>query len=36
MKIHAKNVEEEAINQFTSCMSDPSVIDGALMPDAHT
>ncbi len=36
MKIHAKNVEEEAISQFTSCMSDPSVIDGALMPDAHT
>lgn len=36
MKIYAENLEEEALEQFKACLSDPSCIDGALMPDAHT
>lgn len=36
MKIHADILEEEALNQFKSAMKMPFVVDGALMPDAHT
>lgn len=36
MKIYAKNLEQEALEQFKNCLSDESCIDWALMPDAHT
>lgn len=36
MKIHAKNLEQEALEQFKQCLLDESCIDWALMPDAHT
>lgn len=36
MKIYAENLEEEAFEQFKACLADPSCVDGALMPDAHT
>ena len=35
-KVYALNLEEEALNQFKACLADPSCVDGALMPDAHT
>ncbi len=35
-KIYAKNLENEALEQFKNCLSDESCVDGALMPDAHT
>lgn len=35
MKIYAKNLEQNVINQFTDCLKDSSCIDWALMPDAH-
>ena len=33
--IHAKNIEQGAIEQFEECMSHDFVIEGALMPDTH-
>ncbi len=36
MKIHAKNPEFEAIEQFRKCMEHESCIDWALMADAHS
>lgn len=34
--IFAEDIEEEALKQFESVMAHPSVVAGALMPDAHT
>lgn len=34
-KIYADHVEAEVMEQFNSAMEEPSVIKGALMPDAH-
>lgn len=36
MKIYALNLEKEALEQFTNCLSDDSCVDWALMSDAHT
>lgn len=36
MKIYAKNVESETMEQFKNCLSDESCIDWALMADAHS
>ena len=36
MKIYAKHLEETALEQFNSAMEQEFVVDGALMPDAHT
>lgn len=35
-KIYAEVLESGAIDQFVNCMSLPDVVQGALMPDAHT
>lgn len=35
-KIFAEVLEQEAIDQFESAMRQPFVVQGALMPDAHT
>lgn len=34
--IYAKNIEEEAMNQYNAVMALDNVVAGALMPDAHT
>ncbi|MDD4250753.1 MAG: RtcB family protein [Candidatus ainarchaeum sp.] len=34
-KIFAKNIDEPTLKQFTDCLKEEFVIDGALMPDAH-
>lgn len=34
-KIFAEVLEQEAIDQFTACMSHPSAVKGAVMADAH-
>ena len=34
-KIYADYVEDGAMEQFTDCMEQPSVTQGALMPDTH-
>lgn len=36
MKIYAEVLEQEALDQFNSAMAQPFVVDGALMPDAHS
>lgn len=36
MKIYAEILEKTALEQFESAMALPFVVDGALMPDAHT
>jgi len=36
MKIYAEVLEESALEQFNEAMEQPFVLDGALMPDAHT
>ncbi len=36
LKIYAEVLEPTALEQFLSAMALPFVIDGALMPDAHT
>ncbi len=35
-KIYADVLEDTAAEQFAECMEQPSVVQGALMPDAHT
>lgn len=35
-KIYTDYVEDEAMTQFAECMEQPSVVQGALMPDTHT
>lgn len=35
-RIYAEVLESGAIDQFVNCMSLPDVVQGALMPDAHT
>jgi len=35
-KIYADYVEDTALTQFAECMEQPSVVQGALMPDTHT
>lgn len=35
-KIYAEVLEDEALKQFQEAMKQPGVIQGALMPDAHT
>lgn len=35
-KIFAKNLEQQALEQFKGCLFDESCVDWALMPDAHT
>jgi len=35
-KIYAEVLESGAIDQFVNCMALPDVVQGALMPDAHT
>lgn len=35
-KIYAEFVEDTAMEQFETCMDSPFVVQGALMPDAHT
>lgn len=34
-KMYTEVLEDEAAIQFAECMEQPSVIQGALMPDAH-
>ena len=34
-KIYAEVLEDGAVDQFIDCMEQPSVVEGALMPDAH-
>lgn len=34
--IHGKNIEEQALDQFSKCCEHDFVIAAALMPDAHT
>lgn len=36
MKIYAENLEQTALEQFEDAMKQDYVVDGALMPDAHT
>lgn len=36
MRIYADVLEDEALEQFENAMAQPFVVDGALMPDAHT
>lgn len=35
-KLYTDIIEDEALVQFAECMEQPSVIQGALMPDTHT
>jgi len=35
-KIYSDNIEHEALQQFFKAMKQPNVVQGALMPDAHT
>lgn len=35
-KIYTENLEQEALDQFNAAMALPCVLQGALMPDAHT
>ena len=35
-RIYAEVLEDTALEQFNSAISQPYVVDGALMPDAHT
>ncbi len=35
-KIFGEGFEQSALDQFTSAMEQPFVVQGALMPDAHT
>lgn len=35
-KIYAELLEDSALEQFIACIQQPSVIQGALMPDCHT
>jgi tRNA-splicing ligase RtcB len=35
-KLYTDIIEDEALIQFAECMEQPSVIQGALMPDTHT
>ena len=34
-KIYTEDVEETALEQFVTCMEEPSIIQGALMADTH-
>ena len=34
-KIYTDYVEDEALKQFAECLEQPSVVQGALMPDTH-
>lgn len=36
MKIYAETLEQSALDQFNSALDNDFVVDGALMPDAHT